>query len=183
MKLILIIGDASVGKMTVGQELMKITDLRLFHNHMTIEPILEIFGYFDKTTIGKWRKAVFEEFAKSENYGLIFTYCWAFNSDSDWQYVEKTCRIFEEQGSDIYFVELNASLEVRLVRNKTQNRLIHKASKRDLDASENRMIKDYNANRFISREGEIKHPNYLRIDNTDLSAVEVAKRIKEKFNL
>lgn len=30
--------------MTVGQELMKITDLRLFHNHMTIEPVLEIFG-------------------------------------------------------------------------------------------------------------------------------------------
>jgi len=36
MKLLLIIGDAAVGKMTVGQELTKITDLRLFHNHMTI---------------------------------------------------------------------------------------------------------------------------------------------------
>ena len=30
MKLVLIIGDAAVGKMTVGQELMKVTDLRLF---------------------------------------------------------------------------------------------------------------------------------------------------------
>ena len=29
MKLIFIIGDAAVGKMTVGQELMRITDLRL----------------------------------------------------------------------------------------------------------------------------------------------------------
>lgn len=44
MKLLFLIGDAAVGKMTVGQELMKITDLRLFHNHMTIEPVLEIFG-------------------------------------------------------------------------------------------------------------------------------------------
>ena len=43
MKLLFIIGDAAVGKMTVGQELMKITDLRLFHNHMTIEPVIEIF--------------------------------------------------------------------------------------------------------------------------------------------
>ena len=44
MKFVFIIGDAAVGKMTVGQELMKITDLRLFHNHMTIEPVIEIFG-------------------------------------------------------------------------------------------------------------------------------------------
>ncbi len=33
MKLVFILGNAAVGKMTVGQELMKITDLRLFHNH------------------------------------------------------------------------------------------------------------------------------------------------------
>lgn len=47
MKLLFMIGDAAVGKMTVGQELMKITDLRLFHNHMTTEPVIEIFGRFD----------------------------------------------------------------------------------------------------------------------------------------
>ena len=39
MKLVIIIGSGAVGKMTVGQELMKITDLRLFHNHMAIEPV------------------------------------------------------------------------------------------------------------------------------------------------
>ena len=33
MKLLFLFGNAAVGKMTVGQELMKITDLRLFHNH------------------------------------------------------------------------------------------------------------------------------------------------------
>ena len=52
MKLVFIIGDAAVGKMTVGQELMKITDLRLFHNHMTIEPTIEIMGHFDGCNCG-----------------------------------------------------------------------------------------------------------------------------------
>ena len=42
MKLVLIVGAGAVGKMTVGQELMKITNLRLFHNHMMIEPVIEI---------------------------------------------------------------------------------------------------------------------------------------------
>ena len=33
MKLVIIFGPHAVGKMTVGQELAKITDLKLFHNH------------------------------------------------------------------------------------------------------------------------------------------------------
>ena len=47
MNLIVLIGSGAVGKMTVGQELMKITNYRLFHNHHMIEPVLEIFGKFD----------------------------------------------------------------------------------------------------------------------------------------
>ena len=53
MKLLFILGDAAVGKMTVGHELMKITELRLFHNHMTIEPVIEILGKFDQKTISE----------------------------------------------------------------------------------------------------------------------------------
>ena len=63
MKLVFILGDAAVGKMTVGQELMKITDLRLFHNHMTIEPVLEIMGHFDGQLISDMRELIFRRFA------------------------------------------------------------------------------------------------------------------------
>ncbi|SCC34198.1 Uncharacterized protein BW664_02852 [Bacillus mycoides] len=43
MKFILIFGPQAVGKMTVGQELAKITDLKLFHNHMKIDLVKYIF--------------------------------------------------------------------------------------------------------------------------------------------
>lgn len=46
MKLVFLIGEIAAGKMTVGQKLIKITDLCLFNNHMTIEPVLEIFVIF-----------------------------------------------------------------------------------------------------------------------------------------
>ena len=46
MKLLLLFGNCAVGKMTVGREFIKITPFRLFHNHMTIEPVLEVFGKF-----------------------------------------------------------------------------------------------------------------------------------------
>ena len=86
MKLLIIIGDSAVGKMTVGQELCKITPFRLFHNHMAIEPVLEIFGSFYGPAIHRIREVIFEEFAKTEQYGLIFTYMWAFDMPSDWEY-------------------------------------------------------------------------------------------------
>jgi hypothetical protein len=181
--LIFLIGDAAVGKMTVGQELLKITDLRLFHNHMTIEPVIEIFGHFHGKAISRMRDIVFEEFAASDNYGLIFTYMWAFNQKSDWDYVEKVTNIFKKNGAEVYYVELYASQEIRLQRNITENRLKHKASKRDIESSNQRLLNDDKNYRCISYDGEIKFENYIKIDNSNLSAEVVAKMIKDHFNL
>ena len=46
--LVIILGPHAVGKMTVGQELAKITDLRLFHNHMSIELARKLFAHSEK---------------------------------------------------------------------------------------------------------------------------------------
>lgn len=183
MKLVFIIGNAAVGKMTVGQELTKITDLRLFHNHMTIEPILDIFGYFNGKAITRMRDVIFEEFAETNNYGLIFTYMWAFDQQSDWDYIEHVRDIFKKYNADIYYVELVASKEVRLQRNATENRLKNKASKRDIEMSNQRIMNDDSKYRCVSNEGEIPFDNYIKIDNSNLSAEAVALMIKERFGL
>lgn len=43
MNLVIIFGPHAVGKMTVGQELAKLTGYKLFHNHMTIEVVAALF--------------------------------------------------------------------------------------------------------------------------------------------
>ncbi len=183
MKLVFLIGNGAVGKMTVGQELMKLTGLRLFHNHMTIEPVIEVFGYYNGPVVSKMRKIIFEEFAKSDNYGMIFTYMWAFDQQSDWDSVEHVTNIFKEQGAEVYYVELVAPQEVRLKRNETENRLKNKASKRDLEASRERIIRQDEKYRLESYDGEITFENYMKIDNTNLEPAEVARMIQERFSL
>ena len=183
MKFVFIIGDTAVGKMTVGQELMKITDLRLFHNHMTIEPVIEIFGRFDGETVREIREVIFRNFAASDNYGLIFTCMMDFDEPAEWDYIEHIRSIFAPYGTEFYYVELIASQEVRLARNKSANRLANKPSKRDLEASENRLLNDDRQHRCVSYEGEIPFANYLRIENTGLSAEEAAELIRETFDL
>ena len=181
MKLILLVGNGAVGKMTVGQELMKQTGLRLFHNHMTIEPVLEIFGQFHIGAILQLREIIFREFAKTDNYGMIHTAMWAFDCQEDWDYINHVVDIFKEYGSEIYCVELVAPQEIRLQRNETANRLAHKASKRDLAASRERVIEMDRQHRFESMPGEVPFENYMRIENSDLAPDVVATMIKERF--
>lgn len=183
MKLVLIFGDAAVGKMTVGQELEKITDLTLFHNHMSIEPVIQLFGSYNKEAINGIREVIFKCFAKSDNYGMIFTFMWALDMKEDWDSVKGVVDLFESQNAKVYYVELYTTMEIRLERNKSENRLKNKPSKRDLEKSEERLLKNSAEHRFISYDGEIPFINYIKIDNSNLSAKDTAKIIKEKFNL
>jgi AAA domain len=185
LKLVLLFGPQAVGKMTVGQELEKATELKLFHNHMTIELLQPFFGFTDEmwrlSTL--MREEIFEAFAKSDQEGMIFTFMWAFNEQEDWDWVEKVEAIFESKGSEVYFVELESDLEVRLERNKTENRLHHKPSKRNLEDSEKRLLASWERLRLNSYEGEIEREHYLKINNTSLTPKKTAKIIIERFNL
>ena len=183
MKLVFIIGNAAVGKMTVGQELMKMTGLRLFHNHMTIEPVLEIFGAYQGKAIHRLREVIFEEFAASDSPGMIFTYMWAFDQQSDWDFIAYVKGIFKPFGTEFYYAELVSSQEVRLQRNATENRLKHKASKRDIEVSNQRLLSADEQYRLESKDGEIPFANYIKIDNTNLAPGAAAEKIKAAFQL
>ncbi len=172
--------------MTVGHELEKITDLKLFHNHMTIELVSPFFSYGSesgKRLVNLFRKEIFEEVAKSDLEGLIFTYVWAFDQQSDWDYIDNLCKIFESKGGTVYFAELEADVKERIERNKHPHRLKHKPTKRNLERSEKDLKDSMKKHRLSSKNGEIKRENYIRIDNTNLSPEETAKKIKEKFQL
>ena len=183
MDLIVLIGSGAVGKMTVGQELMKITDFRLFHNHMMIEPVIEVFGDYCGPVVGRLREVIFEEFLKTKYRGMIFTYMWAFDMQEDWDYIRSVAERFEATGGNVYYVELVADQSVRLERNRTENRLRNKASKRDLAVSQERLLREDSRYRLVSREGEIPFENYIRIDNTRMEPQEAAQLIKDKFAL
>ncbi|MBJ6359735.1 shikimate kinase [Paenibacillus sp. GCM10012307] len=185
MKFVLIFGPQAVGKMTVGHELENITELKLFHNHVTIEMLHPYFGFSPESwrLSNLFRTEILEVSSSSEMYGMIFTYVWAFNIQSDWDFVNKICQIFESKGGDVYFIELEADLDTRLVRNHTPHRLEHKPTKRNLKQSEHDLKSSMDEYRLNSFENEITRENYIRINNTSLTAAQVAEMIKKQFFL
>ncbi len=183
--LVIILGPHAVGKMTVGQELAKITDLRLFHNHMSIELTRKLFDRSDSewsVLNGTIRQTVFELFAKGDFPGLIFTYLCLFEMQSEFDYLQSIIDLFKSNGANCYIVELCADFEERIVRNKSENRLLHKESKRNLEWSEAEMRSTSEKYRLNSHDGEsLPFENYIKIDNTNISPDEVARMIKEHF--
>jgi hypothetical protein len=188
MKLVILFGPPAVGKMTVGRALAKATGFKLFHNHMTIDLVLNFFefGTREFTRLNSlFRQEIFNTVAASELPGLIFTYVWALNDPRDKAYIDQIAGTFLNHGAMVYYVELQADQQVRLKRNRGKTRLQQKPSKRDLAGSEAMLLrhdKDYELN--TSEQQPFFHTDrYLKVDNTKLTAPKVAMLIKETFGI
>lgn len=184
MKFIIIFGPPAVGKMTVGYELAKLTGFRLFHNHMTIDLILNFFSFGQPQfhrLVGEFRRRIFEEVAASDLPGLIFTYVWALDQASDKVFIDETCDLFRERGGEVYFVELEAELSERLRRNETEFRLAQKPSKRQLEESRRGLLEHNQRYKLNSADDFFYEENYMKVNNTNLSASETAQKIADTF--
>ena len=184
--LVFIVGPPAVGKMTVGIELAQRTGLKLFHNHQTIDLVLQFFAHgtppFHRL-VGEFRRRILEEVAGSELPGLIFTYVWAFDERSDHAVVEEYASIFRVNRGRVVFVELQATQSERLRRNETELRLAEKPSKRDVEQSRHRLLAA-DATYRLNSDGEFDgRADYLRIDNTHLSPDAVAEQVIQAFDL
>jgi len=186
MNFIIICGPPASGKMTVGQSLQKTTGYKLFHNHLSLELVNQFFDWstpdfnqLDK----KIRFDIFEAVAKSDLKGLVFTMVCAFDDKRDLNYIDEIIEVFKDRKPKVCFVELTCALDERLERNKTENRLKHKPSKRNIEFSEQLLLKQNEKYRMNTLEGEFSERDIFKVENTHLSADEVATKIVEHFDL
>lgn len=183
-KLILVVGGQAVGKMTVAESISKKSGIPMTMNHDSHDLAAKIFGWGHPAQKELSRKIRFDTFntAINNNIDLIFTYVWAFDQKDDWDFVKEISEMFN---GEIYIVELNAEMKIRLERNKSEYRLAMKPSKRNIEDSEKHLVGDMKKYRLISNEGEVKNifPNYIRINNTNLYPDEVADIVIDRFGL
>lgn len=184
--LLYIVGPVAVGKMTVGQEIAARTGFRLFHNHLTIEPVLRFFEFGSPPfvrLVGEFRRRLMEEVAASDLPGLLFTFVWAFDLPGDHAALEEYARPFQRRGGRVLYLELQASQQERLRRCEGALRLAEKPSHRDVEASR-RTLMELDAKHRLNSDGQFDgREDYLRIENTNLSAQQVAAQVIAHFGL
>lgn len=183
MSLLIVLGPPAVGKMTVGRAVADRSDFRLFHNHHTIELLLDVFDYGTppfRTLNSEFRRRVVEEAAASGT-DLVFTFVIDMDDEGEAAWLAGLAAPY---GDDVAVVELVADLDTRLVRNRTEHRLAEKKSKRDVDWSDAN-VRELEADYRMTSEPGRDAPGerlltrwpHLVIDNTDLPADETADRI------
>jgi len=183
MKFVIVFGPGAVGKMSVGKAIADKTQMKLFHNHMSIEAIRPVFNFGTKPfnrLVTMIRMETFKEVAKSDLEGLVFTFVWALDLPSEIEYVDRIVEIFKKEKVEIFYVELESSLKIRLKRNKHEDRLLEKPSKRNMEISE-KVLYHEEKYRLNSKEGEFDGLNFIKINNENLEPEEVAEKVIQHF--
>jgi deoxyadenosine/deoxycytidine kinase len=175
MKLIFIYGSPAVGKYTVANEIAKLTNFKVFHNHLTVDAILPIFEFgsepFTKLN-DEFRKLMIAE-AVSRDVNLITTYCYAKGLDDN--RVESLLKSVEENGGEVSLVLLKCERKQLEKRVSAESR--QKFEKVKTVELLNEVLSKYELFSTVpNRES-------LIIDNTNLSAEIVAKQIVEHYKL
>ena len=181
---VFIIGAPASGKMTIGQELSKLTGATLFFNHQSIDFALEIYQDFTEEMWEFVREINFSFLGTSarNHRSVILTGVIDFSNQYHLMYLKDMQDLLHEYHQEILFVELETSLEERLRRNRTENRLKHKPLKRHIEISEREVLETTETLQLNSQHQPNELHHYLKINNTILSAEEVSKQIQDKMN-
>ncbi|HET8988445.1 MAG TPA: hypothetical protein VFN43_08025 [Humibacillus sp.] len=194
MHLLCITGPPAVGKMTVGRAVCDLTGYRLFHNHVTIEPLISLFGYgtpsFTRLN-SLFRREVMVEAVAADLPGLVFTYATDFDNPRDLEHLRWLIEPVLDAGIRVDAVELYAAQDVRLAREGLPDRVEHKPSKRDVGWAREHVVELDARARFNTAPGAAIDDGgwpwpwmpHLALDNAHSSAATTAERIVDALGL
>ena len=173
MKLLFIYGSPAVGKLTVANEIAKLTGFKVFHNHLSIDAIEPVFEFGSKSFYKLIEIIRVETVAEAARVGqyLIYTFCYAKGSDD--AHVERITKVVEEEGGEVCFVLLKAD------RSELDRRVVEESRKKMGKAKTVEMMNYFHATYDLL--SPVPHRESLIIDNTNLSAAATARKIIGHF--
>lgn len=168
---VVIYGPPASGKLTIAQQLSKVTKLKLFHNHLTVDLLLSVFEFGSPAFVDLreqiWLSVMLE--AIDAKIGLIFTF--APERTVSEGFLNLLIQEATSCGADVRLVELVCS------EAKIEQRLAGSSRKQFGKLSS---IREY---RKLRAEGAFAAPNTLtpdlRIDTSVNAARTSAARIAE----
>lgn len=174
MKIIFIYGPHASGKQTIAEEIAKLRDFRVFHNHTLIDGVASVLdGTSSKNElINKFR---FDILRKADQEGLDVIATVGRMSSDKFLYFRKLIKHVKKINSEIFFVQLKPSEEAILSRVESASRKGQKVASKE-----------------FMKEMFIKHPDcfdkfpdikHLTIDNSNMIPADAAKKIIKYYKL
>lgn len=176
MELIFIYGPPASGKLTVAEQLSKLTGISLFHNHLTRDLVRDIYGdalEANYSLVDKLRTDVFEYCAKNGT-DLIFTFVFGGLGDDEESIVQSYVKAVEANGGKVEFVELTTKDEDLLKRVNNESRRKHQ-----------KLLDPEGLRSFLQMRGEVSitFANVFKIDTSTTQPEEAARLIAAELGL
>lgn len=172
MKLIFLYGPPAAGKYTIAKAVAEQTGYKLFHNHLTIDLLKSVltFGTPDFFRLSqKIRLDIFEQAAKENVPGIIFTF--VYKKGSDDEFIKRLLDIVTSNSGEVVFIQIYCEREELLKRVKEESRKqFHKVK------SEDSLLK------ILSEGDKVSSINFVtssKIDSTHLTADETIAKALE----
>ncbi|KKS90197.1 MAG: hypothetical protein UV66_C0007G0009 [Candidatus Woesebacteria bacterium GW2011_GWA1_43_12] len=176
MNFVFIYGPPAVGKLTVAKELSKMIGYKLFHNHLTVDLVTSIF-LFDSDQLRrlseKFRLEIFEEAAKANIEGLVFTM--VYGPEADDEFIKKVVNIVEGNDGKVLFVRLFADIQILKKR-------VTEESRRSFNKTTSPQVLEEVIDKFKVFEAVSNHKS-LSLDTGLLTPVESAREIINHYHL
>jgi hypothetical protein len=180
--LVFLFGPPAVGKMTVGQELSRLTGMRLFYNHRILDLVTDYLPFGSPEflqVLGAWNDAFYDALAEAGT-DVIVTFGWDFDAAFDHEAAGRIVGAYLARGGQVCAVELMAPLAVRIERNRTEHRRRHK---KVAWATEESLTALHEEGRWDSGGTAPFGLPYLRLETADLAAEAAARAICAHFQL
>lgn len=176
MKFILLYGPPAVGKLTVAKILAEKTGITLFHNHMILNVISELFGYDHparKTLEYEFRLRIIEEAAKADKDLIVTT---GGVGPEYFDRFREFIETVEKHSGEVCIVRLTAPKEIILERVAHESRKQHKKLSSIEEWKENFKKHPGLFDTFPDRE-------HISIDTAENTPDEVVEKIVQTYHL
>ncbi len=173
-KVVVLYGPPGVGKLTVASELAKLTGYRVFHNQLTLDPVLAIFDFDLRKKeafklVDKYRLEILKVAAHERVPGVIMTTLYGGTKGED-AWFKKLMHVVRNQKGKVYFIRISCDINElkRRIPNAERRRYRKLVTLKPLD----QLMKRFDIFSTIGFE------RTLIIDNTRLPPKAVAREIK-----